>query len=137
MSTLDPVLAQVGYPGPGVLEAAALLQHLEQRLGRPGGAALLGPILDGFERQGLAHLAASWVSTAPNLAITPAQMRQGLGDAVLGQLAHAAGLTPPAAATALTVLLPFVIDRLTPTGAMPATSNPRPPLVAPPPAANA
>ncbi len=31
MSTLDPVLARVGFPGPGVLEAVALLQHLERR----------------------------------------------------------------------------------------------------------
>ena len=119
MSSLDPILSRVGYPGPGVLDGAALLDHLEVRLSREGGASVLGPLLDGFERQGLARLAASWVSTAPNLAITPAQVRLGLGEAVLGQIAHAVGLTPASAAAALAVLLPHVIDRLTPSGEMP------------------
>lgn len=126
MSRLDPVLSLVGYPGPGVLDGAALLDHLDGRLGGAHGARRLLVLLDGFERQGLAHLAASWVSTAPNLAISPDQMRLGLGDAVLGQIAHAVGLTPPAAARALAVLLPGVIDRLTPSGEMPRASGARP-----------
>lgn len=137
MSTLDPILAHVGAPGPGVLEASALLQHLEQQLGRRGGPKVLRLVLDGFERQGLAHLAASWVSTAPNLAVTPAQVGQGLGEAVLGQLAHTVWLTPPACAAALALLLPCVIDRLTPSGEMSRASDALQPLVARTPAAKA
>lgn len=137
MATRDPLLAAAGAPGPSVLDAAHLLDHLLDRLEGRDGPPLLLALLDCFERRGLAHLAASWVSTAPNHAITAAEVRTALGEALLGQLAHASGLTTAAAASALAVVLPHVIDRLTPAGVLPRPSDLRPPLVTRTPAASA
>lgn len=135
MSACDPVLASVGGTGAALLDVATLLEHLEHLFGRRRNAGMLVSVLQGFERQGLAHLAASWVSTGPNLSLTPAQLRQGLGDGLVRQFAQAAGLTDQATAQALAILVPYVIDGLTPAGVVPLASDRRPPLAARTPAA--
>ena len=58
----------------------------------------------------------SWVSTGKNLPITPEQVKQGLGSDFLSQLAGKAGVSPDAASTQLSRLLPSVIDKVTPNG---------------------
>jgi uncharacterized protein YidB (DUF937 family) len=59
----------------------------------------------------------SWVSTGKNLPITPDQIKQSLGsDFFLSQFASKAGVSPAAASTQLSSLLPNVIDKLTPNG---------------------
>jgi uncharacterized protein YidB (DUF937 family) len=58
----------------------------------------------------------SWVSTGENLPVTPDQIKQGLGSDFLSQLAGKAGVSPDAASTQLSSLLPDVIDKATPNG---------------------
>lgn len=103
--------------------------------GRRGNSEVLISVLQGFERQGFAHLAASWVSTGRNLPLAPIQVRQGLGKGLVRQLAQAAGLTEPATERALAVLVPYVVDELTPAGVVPLASDLRPPLATRTPAA--
>jgi len=66
----------------------------------------------------------SWVSTGQNLPITPAQIKQGLGSDFLSQLAGKAGVSPDAASTQLSGLLPDLIDKLTPNGKMKQEGRP-------------
>jgi hypothetical protein len=76
-------------------------------------------MVQGFEKQGLGTLVSSWVGTGQTLPISPEPVQHGLGAGLVQQLAQSAGLTESATTSALSGLLPSVIDRLTPGGAVP------------------
>ena len=128
MSSLDPVLARVGFPGPGLLDGAALLEQIVLLLGSADRHRGLIPVLQGFERHGLGYLASSWVGTGRNLPISPRQMEQALDEGLVRQLAGAAGMSERAAIVALCALLPGVIDRITPSGEVAPGPDRRAPL---------
>jgi uncharacterized protein YidB (DUF937 family) len=130
MSTFDPVLAAAGCSGAGALDAAVLLEHLQCLFARRRNAGLLVSVLQGFERQGLAHLAASWVSTGPNLPLSPKQVGPTLGADLIRHLSQSTGLTEQATVRALAVLVPHVIDGLTPSGVVPLVNDQRRPRAA-------
>lgn len=95
--------------------AAALVPALLSMLGNGG----LERLLAGFQQQGLGQLVGSWISTGPNQPASPAQIEQGLGRANLDQLARQTGLEPGAVASQLSSILPGLVDKLTPDGAVP------------------
>jgi uncharacterized protein YidB (DUF937 family) len=76
----------------------------------------LAGIVQAFQKNGLGDIVNSWVSTGKNLPVTPDQIKQGLGSDFLSQLAGKAGVSPDAASTQLSSLLPDVIDKVTPNG---------------------
>lgn len=119
MGLLDDVTKLAGAASGGVSGNAALLTGVLQMLGTGASGGGLAGIVQGFQKAGLGDAVASWVSTGKNLPISADQLQQGLGAGHIQQLAKASGLTEGAAASALAGLLPTVIDRLTPTGAMP------------------
>lgn len=102
MGLLDQVLAE------GVL---GLLGHGSER-------GLTG-LVQAFQAKGLGDIVASWVSTGPNLPISPGELREGLGDQSIRLLAQRAGLSPDAVSAKLAEILPAVIDKLTPDGRIP------------------
>ncbi len=122
MGIFDEVAKAAGMAGGGAAGGqGALLQSVLQMLGSgdsAGGAGLAG-IVQGFQKSGLGDTVASWVGTGQNLPISANQITQGLGAGRVQQLAQAAGLPEGAAASALASLLPSIIDRLTPHGALP------------------
>jgi uncharacterized protein YidB (DUF937 family) len=93
-----------------VREAVALLAD--------GGEGGLPELVQRFERQGLGPVIASWLGPGENLAISGPQLRIVLGEPRLAQAAQRLGLPPPAAASTLAAVLPAVVDRLTPQGAL-------------------
>lgn len=97
--------------------ATGLLQMINSQ---PGG---LSGLLQSFHEKGLGGVAASWVGTGQNLPISADQLQHVLGSDQVKQLAAKAGISPDAAGTALTQLLPSLVDRLTPNGQMPQHSN--------------
>lgn len=119
MGLLDDVTKLAGGLGGGVTGNSALLKGVLQMLGPGEAGGGLASIVQGFAKSGLGDAAASWVSTGQNLPISPDQLQQGLGAGRVKQLAQASGLTEGAAASALAGLLPTIIDRLTPDGAVP------------------
>ena len=129
MGLLDNVgnlagLASALGGGGGALGNAALLGGLVNMLGgsqQSGGG--LASILSGLQSSGLGDAVSSWVSTGQNQSITPDQLHQGLGAGRLKELAKHAGLSEGDAASALSGLLPMVVDKLTPNGAMPSASE--------------
>ena len=86
----------------------------------PGG---IPGLVQRFDEKGLGGLVSSWVSTGQNQSITPDQLHQGLGADRVRELAKHAGLSEGDAASALSGLLPMVVDKLTPNGSVPSASE--------------
>jgi uncharacterized protein YidB (DUF937 family) len=128
MGLLDNVGSLAGLAGAldgngGAMGNAALLGGLMNMLSGSHSSGGLINILGSLQKAGLGDAVASWVGTGQNQAITPDQLHQGLGSARLKELAQRAGLSEGDAASVLSGLLPMVVDRLTPNGAMPSSAD--------------
>ena len=86
----------------------------------PGG---LSGLLQTFHEKGLGGLASSWVGTGQNLPISADQIQNVLGSDQVKQLAAKAGISPDIASSALSQLLPTLVDKLTPNGQVPQHSS--------------
>lgn len=109
---------QGGGAGGGV--QAMLLQQLIATLSKPGA---LGNLTAAFQQHGLGDILQSWIGAGQNLPISAAQIQQVLGSGTLGEIAKHAGIAAPDAATALSSLLPKVVDTISPGGAAPAGND--------------
>ena len=116
MGLLDGLLGGVLGAGaqqmPNPLVATAL-QVIQQNGGLPG-------IISKFQHGGLADHVGSWLGTGANLPITGSQLQEVLGTGAIGQIAQQLGLSHSDASGGLAQVLPQLIDRLTPTGQVPA-----------------
>ena len=114
------LMDQLGQAVGGVMGGQAgqnpLLQALTSLLGQNSSVGGLAGIVQAFQKNGLGDIVNSWVGTGKNLPVTPDQIKQGLGSDFLSQLASKAGVSPDAASTQLSSLLPDVIDKVTPNG---------------------
>jgi uncharacterized protein YidB (DUF937 family) len=97
--------------------ASELLQMIQNR---PGG---LQGLVQTFHDNGMGGLVASWVSTGANAPISSDQVHQVLGSGQVHALAAKVGISPDAAGTAIAQLLPTLVNKLTPNGAVPEHSN--------------
>jgi len=79
----------------------------------------LSGMVEQFKTQGLGDTIKSWVSTGPNLPISPDQVHQALGSDTMTQLASKLGMTPQELSAKLSTVLPQVVDKMTPTGVVP------------------
>lgn len=93
-----------------------LLQAVTSLLGQNSSVGGLAGLVQAFQKNGLADIVNSWVSTGQNLPVSAQQIKQGLGGDLLNQVASKAGLSPDAAGSQLAGLLPDLIDKLTPNG---------------------
>jgi uncharacterized protein YidB (DUF937 family) len=93
-----------------------LLRAVTGLLGQNSNIGGLAGLIQTFQKNGLAEVVNSWVSTGKNLPITPDQIKQGLGGDFLSQLAGKAGVPPDLASSQLAQILPDLIDKLTPNG---------------------
>lgn len=96
-----------------------LLQAATQLLGKDTSIGGLAGLVQLFQKNGMGDIVNSWVGTGQNVAISPAQIKQGLGGGVLEQLAGQAGLSADATSNQLASLLPSLVDTLTPDGKIP------------------
>ena len=76
-------------------------------------------IMEQFKSQGMGDTVKSWISTGPNLPISPDQVHQALGSDTIAQLAAKLGMTPQELSAKLSTALPQVVDKMTPTGVIP------------------
>ncbi len=81
----------------------------------PGG---LQGLLAQLGQGGLAQQVQSWVGTGQNMPVSADQLMQALGGGQLGALAQQFGMSADQAAGGMAGLLPDVIDKLTPSGAV-------------------
>ncbi len=82
----------------------------------------LSGLVQGFSEKGLGNLADSWVGTGKNLPASADQIKQGLNPQMLQAVAAKAGIQPDQVAGQLAKLLPGLVDKLTPQGALPDSS---------------
>jgi uncharacterized protein YidB (DUF937 family) len=92
--------------------------------GQPGGlgGALnggLGGLGDLFNQAGMRRQFDSWTAQGPNMAVSPDDITSALGDGQLAKLAEQAGMSRDEASRELADILPGMVDRMTPGGAMP------------------
>jgi uncharacterized protein YidB (DUF937 family) len=80
---------------------------------QPGG---ISGLLQQFHDKGLGGLVTSWVGTGQNLPISAEQIQHVLGSEQVKELAAKAGISPDAASSHLSQLLPMLIDKITPNG---------------------
>jgi uncharacterized protein YidB (DUF937 family) len=104
--------------GRGAGQQGALLDVVASLLGNPQTGGLQG-LIQAFERQGLGNVMSSWISTGQNLPVSAEQLQSVLGSAQLQSIAQAMGMAPQELTGQLSQLLPQVVDRLTPDGAVP------------------
>lgn len=111
---------QLGQAAGGMLGGGGnqnpLLQAVTSLLGQNSSVGGLAGLVQAFQKNGLADIVNSWVSTGQNLPVSAQQIKQGLGGDLLNQVASKAGLSPDAAGSQLAGLLPDLIDKLTPNG---------------------
>lgn len=98
---------------------------LGQILGGAGGSSGggLGGLLDQFQRAGFGDQARSWVGTGQNLPISPDALDQVFGRGGIAEIARRAGLSEQETSTGLSQILPEVVDRVTPSGQVPADDS--------------
>ena len=95
-------------------EMATVVNSLIQQHGGISG------LITQFEQQGLGGVARSWVANGPNQPVSPGQLGQALDSGVLGELEAKTGLSREQLLQKLSQALPAAIDKLTPSGQIPA-----------------
>lgn len=100
--------------------SGVLVQQLIGMLSTPGA---LSNLTNGFQNAGLGNVLQSWLSTGQNLPISGDQVKQVLGSGNVADLGVRAGLSESEASNALAGMLPQVIDKLSPSGKLPAQND--------------
>jgi len=113
MSILD-VLSQFsgGSHPEGMLEAVTTMLN-DPRIGGLQG------LVTTFQQGGMGGVIATWIGTGQNQPISADQLQSVLGNEHLQAIANQLGLNPQEVAGHLAQLLPQVVDKLTPNGAIP------------------
>jgi uncharacterized protein YidB (DUF937 family) len=117
-----------GSPGtPGQGDRQAGLGGLLGGLGSGGLGGLLGgglgELVENFRQQGQGDVAESWVATGPNKPIAPNQLEQAIGPEVLATLTQQTGLSREELLSRLSTTLPEAVDKFTPDGRLPDTTD--------------
>ena len=105
---------------PRVAEGGGGRAVLEMFQNHPGGVSGL---VQTFHSNGLGGLVNSWIGTGENQSISPAQIQQVLSSGPVQAFAQKLGVSPEQASATLSQLLPTVMDKLSPNGAVPEHSN--------------
>ncbi|MFF3732568.1 YidB family protein [Streptomyces sp. NPDC002476] len=98
----------------------ALLGALGTSQSDAGGGGALEGLIGRLAESGLLEQAQSWVGTGENQAVSGAQIARALPDETLRQVAEQTGVTTEQAADEIARSLPTAVDRLTPSGEVPA-----------------
>ena len=80
-------------------------------------------MLGKFRQAGMGAQADSWVSTGPNMNISPDQLQEVLGSGAFGDVASKLGISQDQAGSTMSQVLPELINQLTPQGEVTEESN--------------
>lgn len=118
MGIMDEVKEKLGtLQGTGSKSGSLLSGVMEMFSGQSAGG--LKGLIAQFEQRGLGDKVSSWVSPGENQAISPEEVKQGLGEDRIRDLASRSGLSEDEAATHLSRHLPEFVDKMTPDGQVP------------------
>lgn len=79
----------------------------------------LGGLVDRFHKNGMGDIVNSWIGHGANLPVSADQIASAFGSGTLGNIASQLGLDPNQVSGQLAQMLPGLIDKLTPHGAVP------------------
>lgn len=99
-------------------EGTGLLKGVMEMLSDKEGGGL-GGLVQSFKQKGLGDIISSWIGTGQNSPISPEQLKEGLGNEKLQNLAAKAGMSPEEVTAKLSEQLPNLIDKMTPEGVIP------------------
>ena len=99
-------------------QLSGLVQAVIAMLNDPRVGGLQG-LAQRFQQGGFGDVLNSWVSTGQNQPIDPGDLSQVLGRDRVNQMSQQAGVPPQQGSSVLAMLLPQIIDRLTPQGQVP------------------
>jgi uncharacterized protein YidB (DUF937 family) len=112
--TQDPLSSILGgLTGRGGGTGNILLQLALSMLQQQGG---LEGVLGKFRQAGMGAQADSWVGTGRNMNISPNQLEQVFGSGALNDIASKLGMPQDQAGSAMSQVLPELINQLTPQG---------------------
>lgn len=119
MGLLDQVIGAVSNKsGQSAGTDNSLLSSVMQLVNNPQTGGLAG-LVQSFQKGGLTNIVNSWVSTGQNLPISADQIKSVLGGEQIQNLASKLGISSDQISGQLAGLLPQVVDKLTPNGALP------------------
>ncbi|CAB3657758.1 hypothetical protein LMG3458_00420 [Achromobacter deleyi] len=114
MSLLDTLASMAGGGQQG--GSASLLPALIEQLNKyPGG---LSGLIASFQQGGLGEIVASWIGKGQNLPVSADQLGRVLDPGVVNELAAKTGQDTGSVLGSLSALLPQLVDKATPDGAV-------------------
>jgi uncharacterized protein YidB (DUF937 family) len=124
MIALGALLASgVLFRGSGAQQSADAAPQGGPNEGAGGLLAGLGGLLSKLQQGGLGNAADSWVGSGQNQPVPPNKLGSALGPDVIKSLAERSGLSEDELTQQLSQALPGLVDRLTPNGRLPTTSE--------------
>jgi|SRR5271165_931293 len=121
MGLLDEVLAMAGTTGAQQGQHASALGAVRSLINSPQVGGLAG-LQNMFQQGGLGNIISSWIGTGQNLPVSTSQLQSVLHGGALQQAAQQAGMDPSQLTGMMNILLPHLVDKLTPNGQMPDAS---------------
>lgn len=118
MSLFDEIMNVFGKKPSGSEKQNEFIHGILDLLNNPQHGGVEG-LVRAFQDKGLDEIVSSWISTGQNLPISAEQIQKVLDSGELKQIAGKIGISPEEASSSLAVLLPQVIDKLTPNGTLP------------------
>ena len=118
MGFLDKVVPMLGSNVPGVEAHGGLFDQVIGLINNPEIGGLSG-LISKFEKGGLGEVVSSWVGTGANAPVSGEQISNTLGADKIQEIAGKLGISNTQVSEGLAVLLPHIIDKLTPDGKLP------------------
>jgi uncharacterized protein YidB (DUF937 family) len=121
MGLFDGLLKKVGGVA-GAAELASKYPAIKDALievVKAKGPSGLQDLVGKIQGAGMGDIVSSWISTGGNLPANASQIAQALGPDVIEKIAAKVGLPAEKVSAGLAVVLPMVIDKLSPQGKLP------------------
>lgn len=83
----------------------------------------LGGLLEKLQQSGKGDVADSWVKPGANKEIAPSDLGAAIGNSTLSDIARQAGVSEQELLQQLSAVLPGLVDKLTPSGQVPANRD--------------
>jgi uncharacterized protein YidB (DUF937 family) len=118
MGLLDKIVSMLGSNVPEIEAHGGLFDQVIGLINNPEIGGLPG-LISKFEKGGLGDIVSSWVGTGANAPVSGEQITNTLGIGKIKEIAGKLGISDTQASGGLAVLLPHIIDKLTPDGKVP------------------
>lgn len=105
--------------GSGKLDLMSIITGL---IGGQGGAGL-GELVKKFTENGLGDVVSSWIGKGDNAPVSPEQVKDVFGEDGIQEMANKTGMNKEELTGQLSDILPKAIDKVTPDGKLPDTTE--------------